>query len=156
MYIRARQCAKRCRRRGHRRKLIFFTSSDASICTLACINDRLTLRYLATTQVLLSFIVTAAIALTLSATLIMQEMRTSLSSASSFRPSVLRRKLLNAYSDQQILTGIGIQGVGLAKTSTMAPYHFFIIWMLSLLSMAVHNATLLALVHDFRRDWVLR
>ena len=84
--------------------MIFFTSSDASICTLACINDRLTLRYLATTQVLLSFIVTAAIALTLSATLIMQEMRTSLSSssssASSFRPSVLRRKLLNAYSDQ--------------------------------------------------------
>ncbi len=77
-------------------------------------------------------------------------------SSSSAKPSVLRRKLLNAYSDQQILTGIGIQSVGLAKTSTMAPYHFFIIWMLSLLSMAVHNATLLALVHDFRRDWVLR
>lgn len=46
--------------------------------------------------------------------------------------------------------------MGLAKVATMAPYHFFIIWMLSLLSMAVHNATLLALVHDFRRDWVLR
>lgn len=28
--------------------------------------------------------------------------------------------------------------------------------MLSLLSMATHNATLLALVHDYRRDWVLR
>jgi hypothetical protein len=28
--------------------------------------------------------------------------------------------------------------------------------MLSLLSMATHNATLLALVRDFRRDWVLR
>jgi hypothetical protein len=68
----------------------------------------------------------------------------------------VRRKLLNAYSDQQILTGIGIQAVGLVKMSTMVPYHFFIIWMLSLLSMAVHNATLLALVHDFRRDWVLR
>lgn len=71
-------------------------------------------------------------------------------------PSVLRRKLLNAYSDQQILTGIGIQSVGLAKIDSMVPYHFFIIWMLSLLSMAVHNASLLALVHDFRRDWVLR
>jgi hypothetical protein len=69
---------------------------------------------------------------------------------------VLRRKLLNAFSDQQILTGIGIQSVGLAKTGSMVPYHFFIIWMLSLLSMAVHNASLLALVHDFRRDWVLR
>lgn len=69
---------------------------------------------------------------------------------------MLRRKLLNAYSDQQILTGIGIQGVGLAKVGSMVPYHFFIIWMLSLLSMAVHNASLLALVHDFRRDWVLR
>lgn len=39
---------------------------------------------------------------------------------------------------------------------TLVPYHFFIIWMLSLLSMAVHNATLLALVGDFRKDWVLR
>lgn len=28
--------------------------------------------------------------------------------------------------------------------------------MLSLLSMATHNATLLALIHDFRRDWVIR
>ncbi len=69
---------------------------------------------------------------------------------------MLRRKLLNAYSDQQILTGIGIQSVGLAKIESMVPYHFFIIWMLSLLSMAVHNASLLALVRDFRRDWVLR
>jgi hypothetical protein len=68
----------------------------------------------------------------------------------------VRRKLLNAYSDQQIMTGIGIQVVGLAQMDAMVPYHFFLIWMLSLLSMAVHNATLLALVHDFRRDWVLR
>ena len=68
----------------------------------------------------------------------------------SGKPSVLRRKLLNSYSDQQILTGIGIQGVGLAKASVMVPYHFFIIWMLSLLSMAVHNATLLALAREVR------
>jgi len=74
----------------------------------------------------------------------------------SQKPSILRRKLLNSYSDQQILTGIGIQSVGLAKIDSMIPYHFFIIWMLSLLSMAVHNASLLVLVHDFRRDWVLR
>lgn len=39
---------------------------------------------------------------------------------------------------------------------TLVPYHFFLIWMLSLLSMATHNATLLALVHDYRRDWVIR
>ncbi|KAI1498609.1 hypothetical protein F5X99DRAFT_315979 [Biscogniauxia marginata] len=100
--------------------------------------------------VLLSFIVTAAIALVISASLIFQEAR------GRSKPSVLRRKLLNSFSDQQILTGIGIQSIGLGKTDSMAPYHFFIIWMLSLLSMAVHNATLLALVHDFRRDWVLR
>lgn len=68
----------------------------------------------------------------------------------------MRRKLLNSYSDQQILTGIGIQSVGLFKRDSMVPYHFFIIWMLSLLSMAVHNTALLALVHDSRRDWVLR
>ena len=46
--------------------------------------------------------------------------------------------------------------MGLATVNTLVPYHFFLIWMLSLLSMATHNATLLALVHDYRRDWVLR
>ncbi|KAI5864315.1 hypothetical protein GGS23DRAFT_493781 [Durotheca rogersii] len=113
--------------------------------------------------VLLSFIVTAAISLLISASLVFQEVRytrnrasASPSSSSTLKPSTLRRKLLNAYSDQQILTGIGIQSVGLAKTSTMSQYHFFLVWMLSLLSMAVHNATLLALARDFRRDWVLR
>ncbi|TGJ79303.1 hypothetical protein E0Z10_g9462 [Xylaria hypoxylon] len=103
--------------------------------------------------VLLSFIITAVIALVISASLVFQEARGRTSAQNS---STLRRKLLNAYSDQQILTGIGIQSVGLAKIDSMVPYHFFIIWMLSLLSMAVHNASLLALVHDFRRDWVLR
>lgn len=39
---------------------------------------------------------------------------------------------------------------------SLVPYHFFLIWMLSLLSMATHNATLLALVRDYRRDWVVR
>ncbi|KAI1179502.1 hypothetical protein F4777DRAFT_433728 [Nemania sp. FL0916] len=103
--------------------------------------------------VLLSFVITAIIALAISASLVFQEAR---GRTSTRKPSVLRRKLLNAYSDQQILTGIGIQSVGLAKIRSLVPYHFFIIWMLSLLSMAVHNASLLALVHDFRRDWVLR
>ncbi|KAI2625314.1 hypothetical protein GGS26DRAFT_593001 [Hypomontagnella submonticulosa] len=107
--------------------------------------------------VLLSFIITAAISLVISASLVFQEaFRRTNPSSSSSNHSVLRRKLLNSFSDQQILTGIGIQSVGLAKTSTIVPYHFFLIWMLSLLSMAVHNATLLALARDFRRDWVLR
>ncbi|KAH7021169.1 uncharacterized protein B0I36DRAFT_333905 [Microdochium trichocladiopsis] len=100
--------------------------------------------------VLLSFMITAVIALGLSVSLVFDEIR------NSGKPSVLRRRLLNSYSDQQLLTGIGIQGVGLAKMSTMVPYHFFIIWMLSLLSIGVHNATLIALVHDYRRDAVLR
>jgi hypothetical protein len=70
--------------------------------------------------------------------------------------SRISRKLLLSFSDQQIMTGIGIQSVGLAKLSTIVPYHFFIIWMLSLLSTATHLSTLLALVKDFQRDWVLR
>jgi hypothetical protein len=70
--------------------------------------------------------------------------------------SRILRKLLQSFSDQQIITGIGIQSVGLAKMSTMVSYHFFIIWMLSLLSTATHLSTLLALVNDFKRDWVLR
>ncbi|KAF9876944.1 hypothetical protein CkaCkLH20_05790 [Colletotrichum karsti] len=98
--------------------------------------------------VLLSFIITAGISLILSSSIILQELKG--------RPSTIRRKLLNSYSDQQILQGIGIASVGLARINTMVPYHFFIIWTLSNMSMAVHNATLLALVHDFRRDWVLR
>ncbi|KAI1471447.1 uncharacterized protein F4812DRAFT_467523 [Daldinia caldariorum] len=113
--------------------------------------------------VLLSFIIAAAIALLLSASLVFQEIRNnnksktkSSSSSSPPKSSILRRKLLNSYSDQQILTGIGIQSVGLAKRASLVPYHFFLVWMLSLLSMAVHNATLLALARDFRRDWVLR
>ncbi|KAI5457946.1 hypothetical protein BGZ63DRAFT_514316 [Mariannaea sp. PMI_226] len=98
--------------------------------------------------ILLSFIITAGLAIALSSSVIFGEFRG--------RNSVIRRKLLNSYSDSQILQGIGIQSVGLAKINSLVPYHFFLIWMLSLLSMATHNATLLALVHDYRRDWVLR
>lgn len=38
----------------------------------------------------------------------------------------------------------------------MIPYHFFIIWCLGLISQAVHNAGMLSLVLNYRRDWVLR
>lgn len=92
--------------------------------------------------------ITAVLALILSTSVIFAEVRD--------RPSPIRRKLLNGYSDSQIMQGIGIQSVGLAKRGSLVPYHFFLIWMLSLLSMATHNATLLALVRDYRRDWVIR
>jgi hypothetical protein len=100
------------------------------------------------TGILLSFMITAGLAIILSASVMFGEFRG--------KSSVIRRKLLSSYSDSQILQGIGIQSVGLAKMNSLVPYHFFLIWMLSLLSMATHNATLLALVHDYRRDWVLR
>ncbi|KJZ77562.1 hypothetical protein HIM_03286 [Hirsutella minnesotensis 3608] len=92
--------------------------------------------------------ITACLAIVLSASVILSEFRG--------KDSPIRRKLLNGYSDSQILQGIGIQSVGLSQMNTLVPYHFFLIWMLSLLSMATHNATLLALVHDYRRDWVIR
>jgi hypothetical protein len=98
---------------------------------------------------LLSFIVTNFIALFLSAAIILLGLRKSTSAP-------LCRKLLLSFSDQQIITGIGIQSIGLAKMKYMVPYHFFIIWLLSLLSTATNLATLLALVNDFKRDWVLR
>lgn len=66
------------------------------------------------------------------------------------------RKLLLSLSDQQLLTGISIQSVAIAKMHTMVPYHFFIVWMLSLLSTTTHVGTLIALFNDFRRDCVLR
>ncbi|KAK4182924.1 hypothetical protein QBC35DRAFT_509078 [Podospora australis] len=106
--------------------------------------------------VLLSSTITATLALGMSASLIFQSFRRRQPHTSNPNPSVIRRKLLNGYSDQQILVGIGIQSVGLVKSWQLVPYHFFIIWMLSILSMATHNATLLALVSDFRRDRVLR
>ncbi|PHH92481.1 hypothetical protein CDD83_7229 [Cordyceps sp. RAO-2017] len=98
--------------------------------------------------ILLSFMATACLALVLSASVILADVRG--------KDSTIRRKLLNGYSDSQILQGIGIQSIGLAKMNSLVPYHFFLIWMLSLLSMATHNATLLALVYDYRRDWVIR
>ncbi|KEY64253.1 hypothetical protein S7711_09045 [Stachybotrys chartarum IBT 7711] len=98
--------------------------------------------------ILLSFMITACLAIILSASVIFAEFRG--------KQSMIRRKLLNSYSDSQIFQGIGIQCVGLASINSLVPYHFFLIWMLSLLSMATHNATLLALVHDYRRDWVIR
>nr|XP_033548783.1 uncharacterized protein BDR25DRAFT_302768 [Lindgomyces ingoldianus]KAF2471942.1 hypothetical protein BDR25DRAFT_302768 [Lindgomyces ingoldianus] len=99
--------------------------------------------------VLLSFIITNCLSLFLSAIIILLGLRKSTSAP-------IFRKLLLSFSDQQIITGIGIQSVGLAKMKTMVPYHFFIIWLLSLLSTATNLSTLIALVNDFKRDWVLR
>ncbi|KAF2668426.1 hypothetical protein BT63DRAFT_276528 [Microthyrium microscopicum] len=99
--------------------------------------------------VLLSFIITAGLAIILSSIIILYE-------ALRKSESRILRKLLQSFSDQQLITGIGIQSVGIAKLDTMVPYHFFIIWMLSLLATATHISTLLALVGDFKRDWVLR
>ncbi|KAL2061242.1 hypothetical protein VTL71DRAFT_7515 [Oculimacula yallundae] len=101
------------------------------------------------TGVLLSFIVTAGISLIMSLIIVLHEARRG-------SEIIVLRKLLLSLSDQQVLTGIGIQSVALAKMKSMVPYHFFIVWMLSLLSTATHVGTLLALVNDFKRDWVLR
>ncbi|KAH8731011.1 hypothetical protein GQ44DRAFT_604886 [Phaeosphaeriaceae sp. PMI808] len=98
---------------------------------------------------LLSFIITNLLSFLLAGAIILLGLRKTTSAPIS-------RKLLQSFSDQQILTGIGIQSVGLAKMQTMVPYHFFIIWLLSLLSTATNLVTLLALVNDFKRDWVLR
>ncbi|KAH6613229.1 hypothetical protein F5144DRAFT_398121 [Chaetomium tenue] len=107
--------------------------------------------------VLLASTITASLALGISASLVLQELMWRPSSSNINRnQSVIRRKLLSGYSDQQIMVGIGLQSIGLAKSNSLVPYHFFLIWMLALLSMATHNAALLALVKDFKRDWVLR
>ena len=101
---------------------------------------------------MLAFIITAGIALSLSAYILLDEFR----NGGPRTPKVIARKLLSAFSDQQIIEGIAIQAVGLAKMNTMVPYHLFLTWMLALLSTATHLATLLALVQDYKRDWVLR
>uniref|UniRef100_L2FG41 Uncharacterized protein n=1 Tax=Colletotrichum fructicola (strain Nara gc5) TaxID=1213859 RepID=L2FG41_COLFN len=98
--------------------------------------------------VLLSFTIAATIALLLSWSIVLFERKE--------RPSSIRRKLLNGYSDTQILQGIAISILGLATTNRIVPYHFFIIWCLSNMSMAVHNATLLIYGQHLRQDWLLR
>lgn len=104
-------------------------------------------------QVILGFIVPALLSILLAISLIVQE-----SFLQTPKPGLglIRRKLLFAFSDQQILYGIGIQAVGLFQINKLVPYHFFIIWMVSLLSTAVHNSTLLVLVGNFHSDKVLR
>jgi len=99
--------------------------------------------------VLLSFIITAGLAIILSGAIIFYELQPN-------HESRIMRKVLSAFSDQQILTGIGMSSVGLAKINEMVPYHFFLVWLLTSLSTVTHLATLLALVNDYKRDWVLR
>ncbi|RKF71869.1 hypothetical protein GcM1_250273 [Golovinomyces cichoracearum] len=98
--------------------------------------------------VLLSFILTAGVSVFMSGIIILKENRKK-------RVKVIRKMLLS-FSDQQIITGIGLQGLGLTEMKRLVPYHFFILWMLSLLSTVTHINTLLALVNDFKRDWILR
>lgn len=100
-------------------------------------------------QILLAFIITAGLALGFSSYIVLSEIRGRSSRNIS-------RKILSGLSDQMIVEGIAIQVVGLARVNSMIPYHFFIIWMLAILSTATNFATLLALVQDFKRDWVLR
>lgn len=105
--------------------------------------------------VLISFIITAGLALILSASIIVRDLLDR-NGTKQVHASKIMRKILLGLSDQQILTGIGIQSLALAKIDTIIPMHFFIVWMLGLLSSATHLSTLLALVGDFQRDWVLR
>lgn len=100
-------------------------------------------------QILLAFIITAALALGFSSFIVFSEIRGK-------KSRNISRKILGGLSDQMIVEGLAIQIVGLARVRTMIPYHFFIIWMLALLSTATNFATLMALVQDFKRDWVLR
>jgi hypothetical protein len=99
--------------------------------------------------ILLAFIITAGLAIGYSSFIVLSEIRGRSSRNIS-------RKILSGLSDQMIVEGIAIQVVGLARVSSMIPYHFFIIWMLALLATATNFLTLLALVQDFKRDWVLR
>ena len=102
-------------------------------------------------QTLLSFIITNVLAILLSAYVILDPDKSGTSKITS-----VFRKLLSGWSDQQIVTGIAIQCVGLSQMATMIPYHFFIIWQLSLLSTATNLATLLAFCEELRKDYVLR
>lgn len=99
--------------------------------------------------VILAFIITAGLAIIASSFIVISEIR-------GRNSRNISRKILSGLSDQMLVEGIAIQVVGLARIYSTIPYHFFIIWMLSLLSTATNFAALLALVQDLKRDWVLR
>ena len=127
--------------------------SGRSRCTSLTIppprNDITQLTHTSSHQILLAFITSAGLAIILSTYIVFTELRAR-------APTTIPRKILSGLSDQQIVEGIAIQVVGLARVNSMTPYHFFIIWLLALCSTATTFATLLALVQDFKRDWVLR
>jgi hypothetical protein len=122
--------------------------AGAGVCTTYPLSHSITNK----PQVLLSFIITATISLLFSSIIILVPCSPN---APNTTLKILR-KLLLSLSDQQLITGIGLQSIGLSKMKSMVPYHFFIIFLLSLLSTAVHISTLFALIEDFKRDWVLR
>ena len=65
-------------------------------------------------------------------------------------------KLLASFSDQQIITGIAIQIVGLAQIEALVTYHFFIVWTVASLSTTTHMITLVALKREWRKDPFIR
>ena len=98
---------------------------------------------------ILSFVITASTSLLLSAIVVSYHVR----GRSDVR--VLRNILLSL-SDQQIIIALAFQTVGLIRMWAMVHYHFFTLWMLSLLSTVTHLSMLLALVDDYKRDLVMR
>lgn len=100
------------------------------------------------------------------------------------KKSIIGRNFVDGDNDSQILQGIGIQstnsveicchspiylrtkqtvaqldhtsvGVGVFKVNTLIPYHYHSILILSPLSMATHNGTLHALVHNYHPHRVI-
>lgn len=132
------------------------SNTTAQLCTIAPAKTSSDAG-IAGAGILIAFISTATLGLLLSSYLTLSELRPSSSSSSlNSLTSTIARQLLGGLSDQQLISGISIQSLALARLHAMVPYHFFIIWMLSLLSTATNFAALLALVQDFKRDWVLR
>jgi hypothetical protein len=66
------------------------------------------------------------------------------------------RKNLLAFSDQQLVTGIGLQVSGYIKWCSISLYHFRVIACLALLSTVTHFLTLALLREYFWRKFVLR
>jgi len=55
-----------------------------------------------------------------------------------------------------LAVGIALQTIALSRAGTLPSYHFSIVWIVSLASMATHNSTLLVLGPYLSKDWILR
>ncbi|KAF2753760.1 hypothetical protein EJ05DRAFT_521632 [Pseudovirgaria hyperparasitica] len=70
--------------------------------------------------------------------------------------AIIMRKLLVAFSDQQIITGIGVLVISLTKMGSLDFYHFYMVYLIGCFATFCHMATTITLFRQYREDWLMK